>query len=146
MRDNFKLVARIPYPVTVPKSYVLASEVATMDSLCSSVRPLEFLLPLSWIPRSPLDSFCLSIHSPGLSRIPLVPSSSFHWSLQFFHMFLQFLLRIPNFLLPPCCFVCSVLEIIRSIRRSNGIILEAQGVFQNYHIKQCHVYYVFLSL
>ena len=36
MRDNFKLVARIPYPVTVPKSYVLASEVATMDSLCSS--------------------------------------------------------------------------------------------------------------
>ena len=107
-----------------------------------------FPLSLCWILRIPLDPFCLSICSPGLSRIPSVPSSSFHWSLWFLHMFLQFLLMIPKplpkFLLLPCCFVCSVLEIIRSIGRSNGIILEAQGVFWNHHIKQCHVYYVSL--
>ncbi|KAH9964465.1 protein kinase subdomain-containing protein PKL/CAK/Fmp29 [Russula dissimulans] len=40
MRDNFKLVARIPYPVMVPKSYVVASEVATMDFLRSSGLPI----------------------------------------------------------------------------------------------------------
>ena len=33
MRDNFQLVARIPYPATVPKSYAVASEVATIDFL-----------------------------------------------------------------------------------------------------------------
>lgn len=33
MRDDFRLVARIPYPVTVPKSYAIASEVATIDYL-----------------------------------------------------------------------------------------------------------------
>ena len=35
MRDDFQLVARIPYPVTVPKSYAVASEVVTMDFLPS---------------------------------------------------------------------------------------------------------------
>lgn len=33
MRDGFRFVARIPYPVTEPKSLVVASEVATMDFL-----------------------------------------------------------------------------------------------------------------
>ena len=33
MRDSFQLVARIPYPVTVPKFYAVASEVSTMDYL-----------------------------------------------------------------------------------------------------------------
>ncbi|RDW93613.1 uncharacterized protein DSM5745_00935 [Aspergillus mulundensis] len=33
MRDTFRFVARIPYPVTQPKSLVIASEVATMDYL-----------------------------------------------------------------------------------------------------------------
>jgi Phosphotransferase enzyme family len=40
MRDDFKVVARIPYPVMVPKSYVVASEVATMDFLRSSGLPI----------------------------------------------------------------------------------------------------------
>ena len=39
MRDDFRLVARIPYPVTVPKSFAVASEVATMDFLRSSGLP-----------------------------------------------------------------------------------------------------------
>ena len=34
MCDKFQLVARIPYPITVPKFYAVASEVATMDFLC----------------------------------------------------------------------------------------------------------------
>lgn len=33
MRDGFRFVARIPYPVTEPKFLVVASEVATMDFL-----------------------------------------------------------------------------------------------------------------
>ncbi|TCD61011.1 hypothetical protein EIP91_009162 [Steccherinum ochraceum] len=33
MRDKFQLVARIPYPYTVPKYFAIASEVATMDYL-----------------------------------------------------------------------------------------------------------------
>ena len=34
------MVARIPYPATVPKYYAVASEVATMDFLCSSGLPV----------------------------------------------------------------------------------------------------------
>ena len=40
MRDDFHFVARIPYPVTVPKSYAVASEVATMDFLRSFGLPI----------------------------------------------------------------------------------------------------------
>ena len=35
MRDGFRMVARIPYPVTVPKYFAVASEVATMAALRS---------------------------------------------------------------------------------------------------------------
>ncbi|KAF7794383.1 hypothetical protein EIP86_005517 [Pleurotus ostreatoroseus] len=40
MRDGFKMVARIPYPVTVPKFYAFASEVATMRFLRASGLPV----------------------------------------------------------------------------------------------------------
>ncbi|KAF8995945.1 kinase-like domain-containing protein [Cyathus striatus] len=40
MRDGFKMVARVPYPVTVPKYFTVASEVATMDLLRSSGLPV----------------------------------------------------------------------------------------------------------
>ncbi|KAG5645989.1 hypothetical protein DXG03_004590 [Asterophora parasitica] len=40
MRDGFQLVARIPYPVTGPKYYAVASEVATMDFLRLSGLPI----------------------------------------------------------------------------------------------------------
>jgi len=40
MRDDFQLIARIPYLVTVPKPYAVASEVATMDFLRSSGLPI----------------------------------------------------------------------------------------------------------
>ncbi|KAJ6489675.1 protein kinase subdomain-containing protein PKL/CAK/Fmp29 [Mycena vitilis] len=39
MHDGFQMVARIPYPVTVPKHYAVASEVATMAFLRSSGIP-----------------------------------------------------------------------------------------------------------
>ncbi len=35
MRCSFRMVARIPYPVTIPKYFAVASEVATMDLLRS---------------------------------------------------------------------------------------------------------------
>ena len=40
MRDDFQLVARIAYPVTVPKSYAVASEGVTMDFLPSFGLPI----------------------------------------------------------------------------------------------------------
>lgn len=40
MRGGFKMVARIPYPVTVPKFYAIASEAATMRFLRSSGLPV----------------------------------------------------------------------------------------------------------
>jgi aminoglycoside phosphotransferase (APT) family kinase protein len=40
MRNGIKVVARIPYPVTEPKSLVIASEVATMDFLRSHGIPV----------------------------------------------------------------------------------------------------------
>ncbi|KAG2008851.1 protein kinase subdomain-containing protein PKL/CAK/Fmp29 [Coprinopsis cinerea AmutBmut pab1-1] len=40
MKDGFQMVARIPYPCTLPKFYAVASEVATMDFLRSSGLPV----------------------------------------------------------------------------------------------------------
>jgi hypothetical protein len=40
MHDGFQMVARIPYPATVPKYYAVASEVATMTLLRSSGLPI----------------------------------------------------------------------------------------------------------
>lgn len=40
MHDGFQMVARIPYPVTVPKFYAIASEVATMRFLRASGLPI----------------------------------------------------------------------------------------------------------
>ncbi|KAF9490355.1 hypothetical protein BDN71DRAFT_193600 [Pleurotus eryngii] len=40
MHDGFEMVARIPYPITVPKFYTIASEVATMRFLRSSGLPV----------------------------------------------------------------------------------------------------------
>jgi hypothetical protein len=40
MRDDFQVVARIPYPVTAPKSYPIASEIASMDFLRLSGLPI----------------------------------------------------------------------------------------------------------
>ncbi|PPQ65328.1 hypothetical protein CVT26_000043 [Gymnopilus dilepis] len=40
LQDDFQMIARIPYPVTIPKYYAVASEVATMESLRSSGLPV----------------------------------------------------------------------------------------------------------
>jgi len=40
LRDNFQVVARIPYPITAPKFYAVASEVATLEFLRSSGLPV----------------------------------------------------------------------------------------------------------
>ena len=40
MRCGFRMVARIPYPVTIPKYFAVASEVATMALLRSSGLPI----------------------------------------------------------------------------------------------------------
>ncbi len=40
LRDDFQMVARIPYPTTVPRYYAVASEVATMEFLRSPGLPV----------------------------------------------------------------------------------------------------------
>ncbi|KAI1794467.1 protein kinase subdomain-containing protein PKL/CAK/Fmp29 [Ganoderma leucocontextum] len=40
MHDGFRMVARIPYPVTTPKYFAVASEVATLDRLRSAGLPV----------------------------------------------------------------------------------------------------------
>ncbi|KAG6806307.1 hypothetical protein H0H92_011835, partial [Tricholoma furcatifolium] len=40
MADQFQMVARVPYPITVPKYLAVASEVATMDFLRSAGLPV----------------------------------------------------------------------------------------------------------
>lgn len=50
MRDGFQMVARIPYPVTVPKFYAVASEVATMALLRSSGLPVPKVYSYSPVP------------------------------------------------------------------------------------------------
>ena len=39
LRDGRQMIARIPYPITVPKYYTVASEVATIEYLRSSGLP-----------------------------------------------------------------------------------------------------------
>ncbi len=50
MRDSFQMVARIPYPATVPKYFVVASEVATMAFLRSSGLPIPKVYGYSAVP------------------------------------------------------------------------------------------------
>ena len=40
LRNDFQVVARIPYPATVPKYYAVASKVATVNFLRSSGLPV----------------------------------------------------------------------------------------------------------
>ena len=48
LRDGFKLVARIPYPILIPKAYTYASEVATMDFLRSKGLPIAEIYAYSF--------------------------------------------------------------------------------------------------
>ena len=50
MHDGFQMVARIPYPVTVPKYFTVASEVATMAFLRSSGLPVPEVYGYSPVP------------------------------------------------------------------------------------------------
>ena len=66
MHDGFEMEARIPYPVTVPKLYAIASEVATMRFLLSSV---------------PLGCLFLKFTITHLRRTMLQRRSIFSWNL-----------------------------------------------------------------
>ncbi|KAI6142613.1 kinase-like domain-containing protein [Pisolithus tinctorius] len=49
---GFRLVARIPYPLLIPKAYALASEVATMDFLRSKGLPIPKVYAYSCTPKN----------------------------------------------------------------------------------------------
>ena len=48
LRDGFKLVARIPYPILIPKAYTYTSEVATMDFFRSKGLPVAEIYAYSF--------------------------------------------------------------------------------------------------
>lgn len=56
MRDDFQMIARIPYPLMVPKYYAVASEVATMDWLRSSGLPIPKVYGYSPEPDNPAET------------------------------------------------------------------------------------------
>ncbi|EPQ56600.1 hypothetical protein GLOTRDRAFT_128543 [Gloeophyllum trabeum ATCC 11539] len=56
MLDGFEMVVRIPYPVTVPKLYAVASEVATMCFLRSRGLPISQVYSYSPLPDNPAQT------------------------------------------------------------------------------------------
>ena len=56
MHDGFKMVARIPYHITVPKFYAIASEVATMCFLRSSGLPIPEVYGYSPLPNNAAET------------------------------------------------------------------------------------------
>lgn len=56
MLDGFEMVVRIPYPVTVPKLYAVASEVATMRFLRSRGLPISQVYSYSPLPDNPAQT------------------------------------------------------------------------------------------
>ncbi|KAH2984236.1 hypothetical protein KXV25_001497 [Aspergillus fumigatus] len=57
MRDGFQFVARIPYPVTEPKSLLVASEVATIDFLRSHGIPVPKIYGYSAVADNPAGPY-----------------------------------------------------------------------------------------
>lgn len=53
---GFRLVARIPYPILIPKAYTLASEVATMDFLRSKGLPIPKVYAYSFLPKNEAET------------------------------------------------------------------------------------------
>src|ERR1700689_1769862 len=56
MRDGFQMVARIPYPATIPKYFAVASEVATMALLRSSGLPIPQVYRYSPAPNNAAET------------------------------------------------------------------------------------------
>lgn len=56
MRDDFQMVARIPYPMTEPKQLLVASELATMDYLRSHGISIPGIYGSSATSRNPADT------------------------------------------------------------------------------------------
>ena len=52
LQNGFKLVARIPYPILIPKAYTYASEVATMDFFRSKGLPIAEIYAYSFTPEN----------------------------------------------------------------------------------------------
>ncbi|EIW82704.1 protein kinase subdomain-containing protein PKL CAK Fmp29 [Coniophora puteana RWD-64-598 SS2] len=70
MRGGFQMVARIPYPVTVPKYFAVASEVATMALLRSSGLPIPEVYGYSPVPDNAAETeyiFMEFVEGPCLS-------------------------------------------------------------------------------
>ncbi|KAF8999017.1 protein kinase subdomain-containing protein PKL/CAK/Fmp29 [Hymenopellis radicata] len=72
MRDGFQMVARIPYPIAVPKYHAVASEVATMAFLRSSGLPVPEIYGYSPVPDNAAETefiFMESVPGTKLSKV-----------------------------------------------------------------------------
>jgi len=68
MRGGFQMVARIPYPATIPNYFAVASEVVTMALLRSSGLPIPQIYGYSPAPNNAAETACLE---PGSLVTPV---------------------------------------------------------------------------
>lgn len=66
MEDGFEVIAKIPYPLTVPKTFATESEVATMDFLHSKGIPVPRVYTYSSKPDNPVGTEYIIVQkAPG---------------------------------------------------------------------------------
>ncbi|CAK3787619.1 Hypothetical predicted protein [Lecanosticta acicola] len=100
-RDGFKLVARIPYPVTEPRQLVVASEAATMAFLRSKGIPVPDIYGYSAsADNSAQTEYIFMEYSPGRNLGTLWADMNEHHRLRFVRSLVALESRIFNLRLP----------------------------------------------
>lgn len=100
-RDGFKLVARIPYPVTEPRQQVVASEAATMTLLRSKGIPVPAVYAYSATADNPAETEYMFLEfSPGRNLGTLWADMNEHHQLQFIKSLVAVESRLFNLRLP----------------------------------------------
>ncbi|USW54061.1 Putative aminoglycoside phosphotransferase, protein kinase-like domain superfamily [Septoria linicola] len=100
-RDKFKLVARIPYPVTEPCQQVVASEAATMAFLRSKDIPVPEIYGYSASAKNPAQTeYIFMEFSPGRNLGSLWPDMNEHDRLRFMKSLVRLESRLFNLDLP----------------------------------------------
>nr|POE53458.1 altered inheritance of mitochondria protein 9, mitochondrial [Quercus suber] len=99
--DDFKLVARIPYPVTEPRQHVVASEAATMAFLPSKGIPVPQIYGYSASAENPAQTeYIFMAFSPGRNLGTLWADMTEHHRLRFVRSLVKLECRLFQLRLP----------------------------------------------
>jgi hypothetical protein len=106
-RDDFKLVARIPYPITEPRPHVVASEAATMTFLRSSDIPVPKVYGYSATADNPAQTeYMLLEYSSGKNLGALWGSMDEHDRYRFLQGLVRLESRLFNLRFPASGSLC----------------------------------------